>query len=91
MKKKKWRTLDKVLLVLFIFLALFIVTMIVIFCVFRDTPDTLIQYVLGASGIELILTAWIRTTKDKIYKPHNTQTDDDTPPQEDPDGQADDY
>ena len=34
------------------FLALFIVTMIVIFCVKGSVPDTLIQMTLGAGGVE---------------------------------------
>lgn len=60
------KTLDKILIIISIFLGLFIITMIVLFCVFQSVPDTLIQYVLGSSAIELILTAWITVTKKKM-------------------------
>ena len=57
------KTLDKVLLAVGIFIALFIIAMIVIFCIKGETPDTLIQCTLGAGGIEVILTAVITVFK----------------------------
>lgn len=51
---------DKVLLVVGIFLGAFIVTMIVLFCIYQAVPDTLIQYVLGAGGIESVALAAIK-------------------------------
>lgn len=46
-----------------IFAACFIVTMIVVFCVKDSTPDVLIQYTLGAGGIEALLLAGIKVSK----------------------------
>ena len=57
--KKKMKTRNKVLLALGIFIAAFIITMIVIFCVYGSTPDMLIQYVLGAGGLEALILAGI--------------------------------
>lgn len=57
------KTLNCALLGLAVFLAVFIVTMIVIFCVKGAVPDVLIQYVLGAGGVEAVLTAAITITK----------------------------
>lgn len=64
-KKPKKKTLDKVLIWLAIFLFLFIVSMIVIFCIFQSIPDTLVTCVLSGGAIEVIVTAWITTTKEK--------------------------
>ena len=51
---------DKVLLIMGISLALFIITMIVTFWVKGSVPDTLIQYVLGAGGVETLALAGIK-------------------------------
>ena len=56
---------DIVLLILGVFLLAFIITMIVIFCVKGYVPDTLIQCVLGAGGLEAIALAWIKASKVK--------------------------
>lgn len=63
--KKTMKTLDRVLIILGIFLGLFIITMIVLFCVFQQIPDTLVQCVLGSSSIELFVMAWITVVKKK--------------------------
>lgn len=60
------KTLDKVLMILGIFLGLFVICMIVLFCIFQSVPDVLIQCVLGSSSIELLLMAWITITKKKL-------------------------
>lgn len=52
--------LSKILLVVGLFLALFVVTMVVLFCIFGNTPDTLIQCVLGAGILEALLCATIK-------------------------------
>lgn len=59
------KTLDKILLILGIFVALFIITMIVTFFIFQNTPDTLITCVLGSSGVEVVMTALIQMKKNK--------------------------
>lgn len=57
------KTSDTVLLLLGVFAAAFIVTMIVIFCVKGSVPDTLIQYTLGAGGVEALVLAGIKISK----------------------------
>ena len=66
-QKKKMKTLTAVLLAVGIFDVLFIVAMTVIFCVVGSVPDTLIQCVLGASGVEAFVSAAIQITK-TIYE-----------------------
>ena len=56
-------TSNKILLVLGLFIFAFIVTMIVIFCKYGSVPDTLIQYTLGAGGIEAVMLAAIKVSK----------------------------
>ena len=61
--KPKQKTSNTVLLVLGFFLLSFIIAMTVIFCVKGAVPDTLIQYVLGAGGVEAVLLASIKISK----------------------------
>lgn len=61
--KRPVKTSDKVLLVLGMFLLAFEVCMIVLFCIFQSVPDTLIQYTLGAGGIEALAMAAIKCVK----------------------------
>lgn len=56
------KKLDKVLIILGSFLAAFIICMIVIFCVFQNTPDTLITGVLGGGVLEAIVCGAIKCT-----------------------------
>lgn len=56
-------TANKVLLVLGGFVAVFIIAMIVTFWVKDSVPDTLIQYTLGAGGVECLLLAGIKISK----------------------------
>lgn len=62
-KKKKRKTSNIVLLVLGIFIMAFIISMEVIFCVTGSVPDTLIQYTLGAGGLEVLVMAGIKISK----------------------------
>lgn len=57
------KTSDLVLMALGGFALLFIGTMTVIFCWKGATPDTLIQYTLGAGGVEALLLAGIKISK----------------------------
>ena len=59
------KTSNVILLVLGIFALAFIVAMTVIFCVKGNVPDTLIQYTLGAGGVEALLLAGIKISKVK--------------------------
>lgn len=62
-KNKKRKTSNIVLLILGLFIMAFIVSMEVIFCVTGSVPDTLIQYTLGAGGLEVLLMAGIKISK----------------------------
>lgn len=62
-RSKKAKTSNVILLALGLFAAAFIVVMTVIFCVKGAVPDTLIQYTLGAGGVEALLLAGIKISK----------------------------
>ena len=57
------KTSNRVLLVMGLFALAFIAAMTVIFCVKGSVPDTLIQYTLGAGGVEALLLAGIKISK----------------------------
>lgn len=57
------KTSNVVLVVLGLFLLAFIAAMTIIFCVKGEVPDTLIQYTLGAGGVEALLLAGIKISK----------------------------
>lgn len=61
--RKKKHTANRVLILLGLFLLAFIVTMIVTFWVKGAVPDTLIQYTLGAGGVEAVVLAGIKISK----------------------------
>ncbi len=59
-------TIDKILLICSIFITVFIVCMIVIFCIFQTIPDTLVTEVLSVFSNELIITFviwWLKKKK----------------------------
>ena len=62
-RSRRRKTSDVVLLALGLFAFGFIVAMTVIFCVKGSVPDTLIQYTLGAGGVEALLLAGIKSSK----------------------------
>jgi len=57
------KTSNLILLALGLFALGFIAAMTVIFCVKGAVPDTLIQYTLGAGGVEALLLAGIKISK----------------------------
>lgn len=57
------KTSNLVLALLGLFALAFITVMTVIFCVKGSVPDTLIQYTLGAGGVEALLLAGIKVSK----------------------------
>ena len=59
------KTSTIILTVIGLFLLAFIAAMTVIFCVKDAVPDTLIQYTLGAGGVEALLLAGIKIAKVK--------------------------
>lgn len=66
--KNKLGTMDLILLIIGVFLALFTTAMIVIHCITGSTPDTLITCVFGICGIEGGVMGWIKTSKNKLQK-----------------------
>ena len=66
-------TLDKILLGCAIFLVLFTVSMIVIFCVFQTIPDSLVEAVFSLTGSEAIITGVIWYAKKKINTKRETK------------------
>lgn len=62
-KKAKLGTMDLILLVIGVFLALFTTTMIVIHCVTGSTPDVLIENVYKICGIEGGVMGVIKSVK----------------------------
>ena len=65
MKKRKLKTMDLILVLIFLTLVVFTVEMIHLFRVFGAVPDTLITCVFAALAGECGIMGWIRTTKDK--------------------------
>ena len=71
--QKPRKTSNIVLVVLGVFALAFIIAMIVIFCVKGSVPDTLIQYTLGAGGIEAAALSAIKITKVKCRTKEETE------------------
>lgn len=71
--KKKMKTLNRVLLCLGIFLAAFIISMVVTFWVKGSIPDKLVECVLGAGLFEALITAGITIVK--IFKGKKEETE----------------
>lgn len=59
------KTLDKILLVLGIFIGLFVISMIVTFWKFQAIPEALVYATLGSGSSEAILTCIITCIKKK--------------------------
>ena len=60
---KKRKTSNLILAIIGAFIVTFIISMEVIFCVKGSVPDVLIQYTLGAGGVEVVLLAAIKISK----------------------------
>lgn len=56
-------TANVILMIMGCFICLFVIVMIITFWKFGSVPDTLIQYTLGAGGIECLLLAAIKVSK----------------------------
>ena len=70
---KHTNTSNKILAIMAIAIAAFIACMIVTYWVKGGVPDTLIQYTLGAGGVEALAMAMIKITK---VRNENGGTDD---------------
>ena len=75
-RRRRRKTSNVILLAMGLFALAFIVAMTIIFCVKGAVPDTLIQYTLGAGGVEALLLAGIKISKvragDKPGESENT-------------------
>lgn len=67
-------TANWVLALIGAFIVIFIVAMIVTYWRFQTIPDTLVQYTLGAGGVECLLLAGIKITK--VIKDYGKEEDD---------------
>ena len=61
-------TIDKILLGLVGFLIGFIITIIILFCIFQSVPDTLVECVFSLAGGEGVITFAIWWIKKKHVK-----------------------
>ena len=73
-QKNKTKTSNLILGILGLFVLVFITAMTVIFCKYGAVPDTLIQYTLGAGGVEVLLLAAIKISK--VIKGEKTEGSD---------------
>ena len=60
------KTMDRILIIVGIALAVFTGTMTVIYCVTGGIPDTLCTCVFAALGGECGVMGWIKTTKERL-------------------------
>ena len=70
----KLNTIDKILITLASFIFGFTVTMIVIFCIYQVTPDTLIECVFACCSSEAVITFaiwWIKKKANRKDKDNN--------------------
>ena len=67
-ERKQMNTIDKILLGLVGFLIGFTVTIIILFCIFQNVPDTLVECVFSLAGSEAIITAIIWYVKKKYTR-----------------------
>lgn len=72
--KKKRKTSNVILVTVGVFIVTFITAMTVIFCIKGAVPDVLIQYTLGAGGVEVLLLAAIKISK--VLKGEKTEGSD---------------
>ena len=75
-EKEPTKTSNLILALLGLFLLTFISAMTAIFCVKGAVPDTLIQYTLGAGGVEALLLAGIKISKVRAGEKEDTPPED---------------
>lgn len=67
MKKYEWNIFDKILLIMAMFILIFVVAMVVVFCIYQSIPDALVMGVFGLCAGECGFMAWIER-KDKEFE-----------------------
>lgn len=74
----KLNTIDKILITLASFVFGFTITMIVIFCIYQVTPDTLIECVFACCSSEAVITFaiwWIKKKANRKDKDNDRKTE----------------
>ena len=66
--------MNKCVIFLFVFLLIFTITMIVLYCVFQSVPDALIAAVYGFCGGECGFLALIKNCKTKHKKKNHDES-----------------
>lgn len=66
--KKKFKTMDVVLIIMAVFLLIFIGIMIAVYCYTGGIPETLCTCVFAACTGEIGVMGWIKTTKDRYLE-----------------------
>ena len=68
-RKKSWwqkaGVMDRILVVLGLFLLVFTITMIIVFLICGSVPDTLVAGVFGACSVEGGIMGWIKNKKEQ--------------------------
>lgn len=59
------KTMDKILIILAVSLAIFVIAMTIIYCITGGIPDTLVTCVFAICGGECGAMAWIKTAKER--------------------------
>ena len=85
----KLNTIDKILLGCAAFLAVFVITMVIIFCIYQAIPDTLVTCVFGVLGSEAFIAFGIWYIKKRYankYTKGEVEDDTELPEYSDDDG-----
>jgi len=75
---KATKTLDRILIGCALFLLIFTIAMVVIFCVFQSVPDTLIDAVFGLLGGEAVVTFFIWYIKKRYARKYEREDKDES-------------
>ncbi len=85
----KFNTIDKILLGCALFLTVFVIIMIIIFCIYQTIPDTLVTCVFGVLGSEAFIAFGIWYIKKRYankYTKGEVEDDTELPEYSDDDG-----
>lgn len=64
-KKSAVKTMDIILIIIGVFLLLFTVCMVILFCLYGSVPDTLVTCVYATLAGECGVMGWIKTSKER--------------------------
>ena len=69
----EFNTIDKILLGCATFLTVFVIVMVILFCIFQSTPDTLITCVFSVLGSEAFISFGIWYIKKRYANKYNKE------------------